>query len=313
MKVIAFDIETVVDQEGLVYEDYKYLFARGKKEKTEEEFIKELSFNPFTSYIVSCAGVVIEDEEITKGVVFYISNCGEMHGETIEFDSSTRINAEFKPEADPFPYEKLAQLEKSLLEKFWKFLDGADAIVSFNGKNFDLYFMKVRSMLHGIEIPPRFLNSHSNFHIDLMEFLSDKRQEKSYKFDFVCKKFGINTPKRFMDGSMVMERFKRGDFKSIALYNLYDAIALAKLYLRLKDYLRYTNTKEKPSERQKWYFIDLLHNLTGIDKSKLEQVFDKLTEVGVLDKQNISICIDVLKSLKEENPTVDQESYEDYI
>lgn len=40
MKTIALDIETVADQEGLVYGEFKYLYQRGKRTRRKRSFYK---------------------------------------------------------------------------------------------------------------------------------------------------------------------------------------------------------------------------------------------------------------------------------
>ncbi|WP_164930918.1 hypothetical protein [Aquifex aeolicus] len=59
-----------------------------------------------------------------------------------------------------------------LIQKFWEEIIKADRIVSYNGYKFDGYIMKIRSILHDIDIPMKFLKDRT-FHIDLLQFLSE--------------------------------------------------------------------------------------------------------------------------------------------
>ncbi len=303
MNVLAFDIETVPDLNGINYRDYQYLRFRGKKDKSEEEFVREFSFNPFTLFIVSASGVYIEEDRIIRGFVLFISDSTNKPLVKQEFYAEGRsLEIHYEPITADFVEDKLYQLEEELLQRFWKEIGEARSIVSFNGYSFDGYVLKLRSMIHGIDVPTHILKDERT-HIDLMRFLSDGEREKRYKLDFVCRKFGIHTPKDVIDGSKVAEEFYKRNYLTVAMYNLKDSIALAQLYLRLKRYLELKASSyfEEPfTDKQFRKLMAILRKLNVTDEETLKVALSKH-----LGKRSISELIDLLVRIEKELPSED--------
>ncbi len=299
MKVLAFDIETVPDLNGLNYRDYRYLRSRGRRERTDEEFEREIAFNPFTLFVVSFSGVVLEDDTISEGIVLYLSDLNEgPFEEEVIYGEGRRLKISYLPLRADFVEGKLHALERELLKTAWERVEEADRVVSFNGYSFDGYVMKIRSMLHDIDIPQKFLTDR-DFHVDLLHFLSNGEREKRYTLDFVCRKFGLSTPKGPMDGSRVAEEFYAGNYRTVALYNLRDSLAVAQLYLKVKRYLRPDlHGAEPPTENQLRYLTQLLSELTSISTEEVYEVIASFTGSEALSKRNISVFIDIVKRLK---------------
>ncbi|WP_457601188.1 ribonuclease H-like domain-containing protein [Hydrogenivirga sp.] len=299
MRVLAFDIETVPDLNGLNYRDYRYLKHRGKRDRTEEDLEREFSLNPFTLFVVSVAGTFVEEGEITESFVVYASDLSsEDREEEVFYAEGSSVRVRYVPLRVDFVEGKLAELEAELLRAFWQEVSGADRLVSFNGYSFDGYVLKLRSMIHGLDIPEVFLKSRE-FHIDLMHFLSNGEREKRFRFDFICRKFGIHTPKDIIDGSRVSEEFYGGNYETIALYNLKDSVALAQLYQRVRKYIGEEAVVEAPpTEKQLAFLIDLMSGLTGMERATVERVIGELIENESITRKNVSLIIEILKRLR---------------
>ncbi len=286
MKVLAFDVETVPDLSGVNYRDYQYLKSRGKKEKSEDELTRELSLNPFTLFVVSISGVYVENGSIKSAFVYFVSNKSSLPEAVYPYGEADSFSVNYEPVFAPLVEEKLPELEREILSKFWNEVSKSDRVISFNGYSFDGYILKIRSMIHGVDIPQWFLNDR-NFHIDLLQFLSEGDREKKYRFEFICRKFGIPTPKDFIDGSRIAQEFFRGNYDIIALYNLKDSLALAQLYVKLRKYI----------ERKEECFTDKQFNKLRILLKKLSELDDDVLRFALgefFGKSSISRLIEDL-------------------
>ncbi len=303
MRVLAFDIETVPDLNGLNYRDYRYLKARGRKDKSDEDMEREVSFNPFTLYVVSFSLTAVDNGDIQESVVVYLSDLSnEPESAEVFYKEERSAKVTYIPIRAGFVEGKLYELEEELLKTFWEYIENADSIVSFNGYHFDGYILKVRSMIHGLDIPEKFLRGR-NFHLDLLQILSNGEREKKYSLDFVCRKFRIHTPKDIIDGSKVSKEFYRGNYKMIAFYNLKDSLAIAQLYQKLRKYLEEEReiSEEPPTEGQLRYLTNLISQTTGINSETVREILTDFAEVeeGGLTKRSISVMIDIVKRLKD--------------
>ena len=298
MRVITFDIETVPDLNGINYRDYQYLRFRGKRDKSEEEFVKEFSLNPFTLFIISASGVYIEEGNITRGFVLFISDNRNTPSVNREFYAEGKsLEIDYRPITADFVEDKLYELEEELLRRFWERIEDANFLVSFNGYSFDGYILRLRSMIHGIDMPMHLLKDE-RIHIDLMKFLSDGEREKRYKLDFICRKFGIHTPKDMIDGSKVADEFYKRNYLNVAMYNLKDSIALAQLYLKLKKYVeqRYVSLSEDPFTDKQFHKLKaILKKLVSTDEETLKLAMKK--HIG---KKSISELINILERVEKE-------------
>ncbi len=285
---------------SLSYRDYRYLRTRGRREKGDDEIEKELSLNPFTLFVVSFSVVAIEDGRIGEGVVVYISDLSEEpESLNVYYGEGRSLRVSLIPIRSEFVEGRLRELERELLKTFWDYVEEADRLVSFNGYGFDGYVLKIRSMLSGLDIPQRFIRDRG-FHVDLLQFLSNGEREKRYTFDFVCRKFGIHTPKDIIDGSKVPEEFYKGYYRTVAQYNLKDSVALAQLYQRVRKYLEEEIVfEEPPTENQMRFLIDLLSQLTGISSERVQEIVLEFTGADKLNKRSVSLIIDMVKKLRE--------------
>lgn len=299
---LAFDIETYGSKNGLSYADFKYLNERGKGDKDEDETISKLSLNPYVMNIISVAFAEIEDNRVEKVEVYYIASGGEQdETATLKYN-----NAEVRLTYSPVNIAGMNNLksgERELLERFWEKIKSAQNIVSYNGYSFDAVAIKLRSMMYGLElcreIVPLGFNKDGAFHIDLQDFLSFRQYSNKFELGFVCRQFGIESPKSFMDGSKISGAFEKGDYKNIAKYNAMDALATATLYsfIEQNGYLSQKSDPKsaqdsqnnKPSEKQLNYLKSLMGNST-------KEFINGLIENNILTKGNISGLIEYVKN-----------------
>ena len=272
MRVIAFDIETVPDYMGVNLKDYFYLKNRGQKERTEEEVERDISFNPFTLYIISLSMVLIEEDEIKEGYVFYASD-RDGNEEYVEFPwgDGQVLEVKFISFGGNAVEDRLYDVEEKILNHFWSTVKGkVDRLISFNGHEFDGHVVKVRSMIHGIKPTTDILDDLWDGHVDLLKKISEGDRGKRFTLEFICRKFGISTPKDRIDGGKVAEEFFKGNYRLIAEYNLKDSLALAQLYLRIRDFIKPPPHKP-PTDRQIMKISAILTKFTNKDFNSVEK------------------------------------------
>jgi len=226
MKLI-FDIETVgTDLEELSESQQEYLLRYAEKEKDElqkkeksEEAVRYLSLYPWTAKVV-CIGFL--NAESGNSFILY-------EGEE---------DAEFEQDEKRIKYKALP--EKEMLEHFWKYVSAAEQVVTFNGRNFDIPFLMIRSAIHRIKPVKNLLKNRYNCkeHVDLLEQFTFFGMTRKFNLDFYCKSLGITSPKsKGISGMDVKELYNAGRIKDIAVYCAEDVKATYELYKIWDEYL----------------------------------------------------------------------------
>lgn len=226
---LVFDIETVgVDFESLSESQKEFLLRYTESEKDlikKEELVQEakryLSLYPYTAKIAAIGMLNTESE---KAMVLF---------EGTE-------NEEWIAEEKVIKYKPLK--EDEMLKYFWKYVPKADKIISFNGRNFDLPFLMMRSAINKIKPSVNYLKNRydSSHHIDLLEQLTFFGLTKKFNLDFYCHAFGINSPKsKGVTGMDVKELYKAGRIKDIAIYCGEDVKATYDLFKIWNKYLNF--------------------------------------------------------------------------
>lgn len=226
MKLI-FDIETVgYEFDSLDESQREYLLRYAEKEKDEDlrtekvdEAIRYLNLYPFTAKV--CA-IGMLNSETGNSLVLY------------EGDE----NEEWKGEDKNVSYKSLP--EENIISTFWDYAKKADSVITFNGRNFDIPFLMLRSAILKIKPTRNFLgNRYGNkSHIDLLEKFTFHGMTKKFNLDFYCRSFGIESPKsKGVTGMEVNELFRAGRIKDIAIYCGEDVAATYELYKIWKSYL----------------------------------------------------------------------------
>lgn len=234
MSTLVIDIETVGENFDTLDETTQHMLTRWLKKEayTEADYESKLGdiknglgFSPLTGEIV-VIGVL--DVEKNKSVVYY-----QAPGETRE---------DFEEEGAIFKLRS----EKEMLEQFWQGALSYHNFVTFNGREFDIPFLMIRSAIHKIKptknlLSNRYLSSQfvNAKHIDLCDQLSFYGTvRKKNNLHVACRAFAIESPKAHgVSGDDVTQLFKEKKYVDIARYNVGDLVATQKLYEYWKDYL----------------------------------------------------------------------------
>jgi hypothetical protein len=224
---IILDIETAgYNLDMLSESQQEFILRYAEKERDEEtrnikraEAIRYLSLYPFTANI---AAIGIYNIENGKSSVFYLAD------EPEEFEIEEK-----KLKCKSFP-------EEEMLYNFWAYITKVSTIITFNGKNFDLPFLMLRSAVLRVKPSLDLVNiKKTNInHIDLLEQFSYHNLIKKFNLDFYCHAFGINSPKTDLENGMeVKNMFDAGKYREIAQYCFNDLLATAELYKVWNEYL----------------------------------------------------------------------------
>ena len=231
MSTLVFDIETVgedwqtfddVTKKTLVRWIDNSTHSESEKSALMEAMKNQLGFSPLTGQIVSLA---VYDVERELGAVYYIG-----------------MGSEKDFEDNSFSYKQRS--EKEILEDFWESARSYDTFVTFNGRQFDVPFLLLRSVTHKvkptIEInQKRYLTQQSYpYHVDLQDELTFYgAMSRRPQLHLFCRAFGIDSPKSEASGDDVAELFKTKQFRDIAKYNAKDVVATTELYKKWLEYL----------------------------------------------------------------------------
>ena len=130
--------------------------------------------------------------------------------------------------------------EREILTEFWRLATEWGTVVTYNGRGYDGPVLLTRSAMLDV-VPSRQLAGYRyslREHCDLMEVLNFMgAARESYSLDYWCRRFGVESPKGKMDGSMVAQKARSGRYDEIAEYCLRDTRATADLFQRLRPTL----------------------------------------------------------------------------
>ncbi|MBT3911753.1 MAG: hypothetical protein HOF22_00990 [Verrucomicrobia bacterium] len=228
MATLVFDIETsAVPLDSFDESSQEYLMrpannlpAGEEQEAKREELIRMMNLWPFTAQVVCIAMI---NAETLRGQVIFIAD---------DFESNTRdvIGVEFVPVMD----------EVELLNQFWAVASHYDKVVTFNGRQFDVPFLYLRSAQLDVPITRKNWLGYrftTEPHCDLAEQLTfynvsgRSGAARRFNLDFYCRIFGVDSPKSHgvtgMDVNQLMEEQRYGE---IAEYCLRDVFATVKLF-----------------------------------------------------------------------------------
>jgi hypothetical protein len=227
MRKIIFDIETSsFPFDSLSESQQEYLLRYVEKEKDSatkaektDEAIRYMSLYPYTAKVIS---IGIYDIDKEKSFVYYESEKEE------EWAGENQTQ-----------YKGLS--EKEMLKSFWRIVDVVDTVVTFNGRNFDVPFLMIRSAMNKI-LPTRNLITNrygTSLHIDLLDQLTFYGLIRKFNLDFYCHAFGIESPKsKGISGMDVKVLYEAGRIKDIAIYCGEDIYATYQLYKIWDEYLQ---------------------------------------------------------------------------
>lgn len=218
--VVAFDIEVA----GLEWEEVDeatrhYLMARRKKD-SDEDLRDRLALIRGLGRVVSIAMWNLQKDQ---GAVL-------VHGSGCRWEEFAEV-----------PGTRIYRgNEREILQEFWRLAAGWGTVVTYNGRGYDGPVLLTRSAMLDVK-PSRQLAGYRysvREHCDLMEILNfHGAARESYSLDYWCRRFGVESPKGKMDGSMVAQKARAGRYDEIAEYCLRDTRATADLFLRLRPTL----------------------------------------------------------------------------
>lgn len=227
MRRAVLDIETAgYNFEELSESQQEYILRDSMKEQDPvlreqkaEDAKRFLSLYPLSSRVVV---IGVRDIDQGKSILYY--------------ESKERAKTDWTEDGEQF--EGLP--ENEMLDKFWQLISKFNKVITFNGRNFDIPFLMVRSAMLGVKPTRNFIGNRydASIHIDLLEQFTFYGITKKFNMDFYCHAFGIETPKsKEISGNNVKEFYDRGDVMEIAKYNARDLIATEKLFHIWNDYL----------------------------------------------------------------------------
>ena len=228
MATLVFDIETsAVPLDSFDESSREYLMrpasnlpAGEEREAKREELTRMMNLWPFTAQVVCIAMI---NAETLRGQVIFIAD---------DFESNTCdvTGVDFMPVMD----------EVELLNQFWLVAMHYDKVVTFNGRQFDIPFLYLRSAQLDVPITRKNWLGYrfaTEPHCDLAEQLTfynvsgGSGAARRFNLDFYCRIFGIDSPKSHgvtgMDVNQLMEEERYGE---IAEYCLRDVFATVKLF-----------------------------------------------------------------------------------
>ena len=191
---------------------------REQKSQDAERF---LSLYPLTAKVVAIGMYDVMKEKV---LVYYESSNSE----------------EWEAEDKPAFYKGMNETE--MIQKFWEIADKVDQVITFNGRNFDIPFLMIRSALLKTKPSKNFLGYRydTKTHVDLLEQFTFYGITRKFNLDFYCHAFGIKSPKsKEVSGMEVKNLYEAGRIKEIAVYCGEDVTATYKLYKMWDEYLNF--------------------------------------------------------------------------
>jgi DNA polymerase elongation subunit (family B) len=235
MATLVFDIETSalpVDafdetQQEYLFRDAGRLADPAAREARTAEIRQQFNLWPLTAQVVCIAML---NSDTSRGQVLFVA-------EDYEADAAEAGPVEFVPCVD----------EVELLTAFWDVAGHYDAVVTFNGRGFDVPFLYLRSAVLNVPISRKNWLGYryqTDPHCDLAEQLTfygvsgRDGAARRFNLDFYCKVFGIESPKSHgVTGMDINTLMAEGRFREIAEYCLRDVQATVLLYQIWKERL----------------------------------------------------------------------------
>ena len=234
MATMVFDIETTAQPINNFDEaQQEYLFREAEnqpdevaREKKRLDIAHFFGLWPLTGQIV-CIGML--NPQTGRGKALYLSE---------DFEDESSPDEEIEYVAYPE--------EADLLAHFWELALKFDSVVTFNGRNFDVPYLYLRSALLNIPITRKNWLGYRFSDAPTVIYWSSSplrirradRLMPSLQSSFYCKAFGIPSPKaQGVTGNDIAQMIQEGLFRQIAEYCIRDVYATAELYKIWKERL----------------------------------------------------------------------------
>ena len=219
VRYLVFDIETIVDKE-LVKQVYD----------PENSLTLEQAYDHARDTLLERSGQQSDFFHIPFHIPIAVA--------TLHADEAYRIRSLGCIGADRYS-------EPELITRFWQVFDGAQTLVTFNGRGFDLPVLELRALKHKLSLPRYFGAGESRatyrgsrysdlFHIDLCDFLSNFGSAyRRGSLDMLAKLIGL-PGKYSMAGEDVEYLYRQGRQKEINQYCITDVLQTYFLFLRVE-------------------------------------------------------------------------------
>lgn len=233
MNVIAFDIETTIDQQ--LFADFAPPLKVAVGNLRDPAKIAEKHAEAATKQRELAA----LDPQVSRVLSWHVA---QITSSSVEPKLRTEIRLPSAPEITT------AQRERNLLSLLWALLSTADRIVTFNGASFDVPFIERRSLLIGVT-PSIKIETHKyhvidgkSNHIDVRRVLTETQPGAGLS-DFVPGDLnywsrvllGDTRPDELAPGEIV-RLWQAGDYARIAQYGERDALRTLQMYQRLDGF-----------------------------------------------------------------------------
>jgi hypothetical protein len=218
---VVIDIETA----GQVWESLDdaqrtYLEKNARSDEERLRLPETLSLWPLTGKIIV---VAMLNPDTERGRIWYEKTDGRLDEKSAD-GRFTFVGDE----------------ERVCLAEFWKAMRRFQRFVTFNGRGFDGPFLMLRSAALGLTVTRNLVGYRYSLrpHTDLLEAITFFGASRKWNLDFVCKAFGVESPKeQGMDGYSVGHYYRAGRLREIANYCRRDVEATARLYEKLEKTL----------------------------------------------------------------------------
>ncbi|UCH89753.1 MAG: ribonuclease H-like domain-containing protein [Thermoplasmata archaeon] len=133
------------------------------------------------------------------------------------------------------------QKEKNILNRFWKYMDKVqpDKIVTFNGYNFDVPFINIRSKMNKIQPSVEFNTTkwrmENSNHFDCMQLLSGKENFLNVALEISCRLLGVEVPDDRIRGEEIPAYHANGEVEPLKIHCVQDLEMTEQLYKRLEQ------------------------------------------------------------------------------
>ena len=216
---LIFDIETRVDKE-LVKEVYD----------PEDSLTLEQAYDTARDQILERSGQQSDFFPVPFHIPIAIS--------TLHADEKYRIRA-----LGCFGADRFSEVE--MISRFWQTFEGAQTLITFNGRGFDLPVLETRALRHGLSLPRYFAAGENRstyrgsrysdaYHIDLCDFLSNfGAAYRRNSLNVLAKLIGL-PGKYTIAGEDVEYLFRQGRLKEINQYCMTDVLQTFLLFLRVE-------------------------------------------------------------------------------
>ncbi len=222
MSTIVFDIEVA----GFAWEEVDeitraYLLARARDENERVAVPERTALFPGLGKVIAIGMWIVEED---RGLMLLEGDSAPLR----EWEKVQRTKI-------------LRGSEAELLAEFWRIVGRKGLrLVTFNGRGYDGPILSIRSAQLGLKpsvnlLPYRY---DMGFHCDLMEvFNFQGAVRESYKLDYWCRRFDVESPKGGLDGSQVSRAYREGRLDEIGEYCVRDVRATAQLYVKVQSTL----------------------------------------------------------------------------